>query len=247
MSKSENLELNRVAFRAPQIWKSDIDLWFFQVESSFITAGITEELTKFHCVVSALDVEILSYVRDLIKSPPTDKPYSKLKERITQQFSQSESARLRMLFQDLHLGDSKPSQLLHKMQSLADSDIDDKVIKTLWLQRLPEQMQKILSISKDNLSDLAQIADKINEVSGCHEISSVVNSSNIDMLQKQITDLTHKVDNLISLQNKTSRSRSRSKSKTRQTLNINKNYCWYHFKFGNKAHKCVKPCNFSEN
>ena len=36
------------------------------------------------------------------------------------------------------------------------------------------------------------------------------------------------------------RSRSRSKSKSRG------DQCWYHHKFGEKANKCIQPCNFQK-
>ena len=52
------------------------------------------------------------------------------------------------------------------MQILAENKISEEVLKQLWLQRLPIHMYQILSISKDKLSDLSQIADTICEVSG---------------------------------------------------------------------------------
>lgn len=40
-----------------------------------------------------------------------------------------------------------------------------------------------------------------------------------------------------------SRHRGRSKSRNRE----NSRLCYYHHRFGNKANKCVPPCNFSDS
>lgn len=249
-------EIARVAFRAPPVWKTEINLWFLQVESNFIMAGIEREITKFHCVIAALDMEILSYVKDIVENPPADNPYKILKERIVKHFTQSESSRLRTLLQELHLGDKKPTQLLHEMRSLAGSQISDDVLKTLFIQRLPINIQQILSISKDKLEDLAQIADKINEVSCFGTSSSEHNISSIDLrgLQSQISELSEKVEKLTFQQKNFNKGKFRQRSRSRSRSNSNnvnktseKQYCWYHFKFGKDAKKCVGKCSYSEN
>lgn len=245
-------EVARVAFRVPPIWKSDIELWFLQVESGFVTAGITSETTKYHCVVSALDVEVLSCVRDILIAPPADNPYTSVKQRIIQQFAQSENVRLRTLLQDIHLGDKRPSQLLHEMQNLAAGKVSDEVLRTLFLQRLPNNVQQILSISKDNTTDLALVADKICEVSNfsaqISEIKSPVSATEFHELKKQIKILTDTLEKLSVNADKrnlnTRRKRSRSRTRS-ESVAGSKPLCWYHFKFGDKASTCVKPCSFA--
>ena len=121
-------ELSSVAFRAPPFWKANAELWFLQLESQFITAGITSEETKFHSVIAAVDTEILTYVSDLVRKPPTTDKYEKLKDRIVKHFSQSETSRIRSLLQEIQLGDKKPPQLLREMRDLASDQLtDDKL------------------------------------------------------------------------------------------------------------------------
>jgi hypothetical protein len=86
-----------------------------------------------------------------------------LKARVIEHFAETETARLRALFQDLTLGDKRPSQLLHEMQNLASGQMTDDGVRALWLQRLPVNMQQILSVSTEKLDGLAKIADKISE------------------------------------------------------------------------------------
>ncbi|GFW84476.1 hypothetical protein TNCV_212801 [Trichonephila clavipes] len=64
----------------------------------------------------------------------------------------------------------KPSQLLQKLKTVATSDISDNLIKTLWLEKLPESIKNILVVSDENLSKLAVMADKISDMTPRTEI-----------------------------------------------------------------------------
>ena len=251
-------ELSRIAWRAPVFWKPDIELWFFQVESSFKTAGITSEHTKFHAVVSVLDAEVLSYVRDLVIIPPPEEPYTTLKKRICLQFTQSETSRLRTLLQDMYLGDKRPSQLLHEMKSLSGKQASCDFLRTLWLQRLPVSMQQILTISSGSLEELALIADKIGEVSECRseaavsqisdsnrEVANAGNSSELGMLKAQIQALQTSVDRLARSQGREFHDRPRRSSRSASNGNAQEQpCCFYHYRFRDRARKCIQPCRY---
>lgn len=43
----------------------------------------------------------------------------------------------------IELGDMRPSQLLQEIKSLATEDITDKVLKTLWLDKMPDHIKNI--------------------------------------------------------------------------------------------------------
>ncbi|KZC08088.1 hypothetical protein WN55_09980 [Dufourea novaeangliae] len=51
------------------------------------------------------------------------------------------------------------------MRSLATDDISDKVLKTLWLDKLADNVKNILLVSDENLEKLAIMADRIAEMS----------------------------------------------------------------------------------
>ncbi|GFY72531.1 uncharacterized protein TNIN_19881 [Trichonephila inaurata madagascariensis] len=88
----------------------------------------------------------------------------------------TEESRLKKLLTEMELGDRRPSDLLRQMKSLAGSSISDELIKSLWLQRLPQQTQAILSTSKDILNN-AEMADKIISVYSSSEVCSVANNN----------------------------------------------------------------------
>ncbi|GFT21973.1 retrovirus-related Pol polyprotein from transposon 297-like Protein [Nephila pilipes] len=76
----------------------------------------------------------------------------------------SENLQIRKVLSELQLGDDKPSHLLRKMKELAGTAINDDFLRNLWLQRLPAEIQTILSVSSEKLENLAKLADKIAEV-----------------------------------------------------------------------------------
>lgn len=243
----------KVAFRPPPFWDADPELWFAQVESQFQLAGISADITKFHAVISVLSPKILSVIKDIVIEPPASKAYETIKQQVLGHFAQSASVRLRQLISEIQLGDMKPSQLLVHMKNIAPENIDREMLQTLWLQKLPVNTQQILSSSKGSLDDLANIADKIHEVSGFQDppVASVAKTDEVSALRNEVRLLTEAVQELKRQRAGSSRRRrSRyrgSQQRNRYRGNTNGELCWYHGKFGKKASKCVKPCSFQGN
>ncbi|GIY23383.1 uncharacterized protein CEXT_50111 [Caerostris extrusa] len=131
------------------------------MESQFTLAGVTTETTTFQHVVSALQPEELAVVSDIILKPSADAPFTVLKKRLCAQYADSEAQRLRDLISGMQLGDRCPSRLLLEMLSKAGARINDDFLKSLFLQRLPTNVQQILAISNDNLDKLEEMAEGI--------------------------------------------------------------------------------------
>ncbi|GFV27791.1 uncharacterized protein TNCV_4178691 [Trichonephila clavipes] len=116
--------------------------------------------------------------------------YDIKQDKILQYFSQSDASRLNLLLHDLQLGDKRPSHLLSEMGNLAPSKLEDDLLQTLWLQRLPANLQQILSVCKASLDDLTQISDKVHEVSGndltVARIETKSNQIELDVLKAEM-------------------------------------------------------------
>lgn len=248
-------ELARVAVRAPPFWDSDPELWFMMLESQLKLSGITADETKFHTVIAALDAKVLSCVADIIRAPPIEKMYDTIKGRILGSFSQSEGSKLRVLLQELQLGDKRPSQLLREMKNLAAGKVGDDVLQSIWMQRLPVSIQQILSVSSDNLDGLALIADKVNEVSSFTPVLSAVTSEKSDMqsLRDEIAELRAEFGRVSRPRfrrfgkGKRDDSHSKTRSTSRTSNSAAGKLCWYHRRFADKALKCVGSCSFQGN
>ncbi|XP_029680861.1 uncharacterized protein LOC115246283 [Formica exsecta] len=83
---------------------------------------------------------------------------------------------------------------LQRLQSLATGQCNEEVLKTLFLERLPEPVRAILAVSQDNLTDLARQADAICEVT--KPVNAVTCNA---MTTKEMTVLEAKIDALHAL------------------------------------------------
>ncbi|GFU77474.1 hypothetical protein TNCV_3498471 [Trichonephila clavipes] len=69
---SETVEVARISLRLPPLWKSNVRLWIAQCDHAFTFSGISSDDTKYFALVANLDAETLSYVSDIVLSPPNN-------------------------------------------------------------------------------------------------------------------------------------------------------------------------------
>ncbi|GFX02171.1 uncharacterized protein TNCV_1750561 [Trichonephila clavipes] len=79
---SETFEVARIALRLPPFWKSNVRLWIAQCDHAFTFSGISSDDTKYSALVANLDAETLSYVSDIVLSPPNSDKYHTLSQRL---------------------------------------------------------------------------------------------------------------------------------------------------------------------
>ncbi|KAJ6642519.1 hypothetical protein Bhyg_07470 [Pseudolycoriella hygida] len=140
----------------------------------------------------------------------------------------SNHKKISKLLQDTVLGDKKPSGLLNEMKRLSTPEINEELLKTLWIKRLPTEVRVILSTSTQTLAEMSELADKIVEVANLSNVNAVSKSmqqtsdSQISSLERCIAQLTKAVDKL-NQRNSDQRTgpsnRSRSKSRGRSSDN----------------------------
>ncbi|XP_039303210.1 uncharacterized protein LOC120357244 [Solenopsis invicta] len=111
------------------------------MEAQFLTANITVDDMKYNYVIQCLDEACLAEVSDIVLNPPATDKYHALKDRLIKSFADSAEKKLRRLLNEIDLGDRRPSQLFRQMRDLAQSGVSEEVLKSLWLQRLPQQVQ----------------------------------------------------------------------------------------------------------
>ncbi|GFV27989.1 transposon Tf2-6 polyprotein [Trichonephila clavipes] len=258
---SETVEVARIALRLPPFWKSNVRLWIAQCDHAFTFSGISSDDTKYSALVANLDAETLSYVSDIVLSPPNSDKYHTLSQRLITQFSDSETRKIKKLLTDLQLGDEKPSHLLRKMKELSNGQLQDDFLDSLWLQRMPPHIQTVLSASSKPLDKLAIIADKVSDVVGASsticaattvsppsQSSSYSAQPTMDSLARQIQELSLQVAELTRERNSSrhqrySSDRRRSHSRSR-SVNRGSGICCYHRRYKEQARKCVSPCAF---
>ncbi|XP_058810340.1 uncharacterized protein LOC131675390 [Phymastichus coffea] len=257
------LGMDRIAFRAPPYVPNEPELWFSQLEHSFASAGITGESSKFSYMSGCLDPRYSTIIKDLIIAPPSETPYTTAKSELLRRLNVSQDAKTRRLLEDQVLGDRMPSVFLRHLRDLVGASVPETLLRTLWLGRLPSNVQAILATQKDTaLEKTAELADCIVETMhssplqfGQPQMAAVATATNamLEALTAQIAQLTQvfrqeiaevrreaREDRERPLRQRTrNRSPSRGRSKSRGSHSYDQ--CWYHWKFGAQATKCKKP------
>ena len=246
-----------VSVKLPPFWPADPEVWFAQVEVQFATRRVTSQKTRFEYVVSSLGPEFAAEVRDLLLRPPEENPYDILKAELVKRTAALEQRKLQQLISGEELGERKPTQLLRRMQQLLGDHLTagpdgNAFLRELFLQRLPPNVRMVLASADDaiDLQKLADMADKIMEVSTPSSVSAVSAPSNDDV--KQLRAEVERLATLVaSLTQHRPRRRNRSQSRDRrprspapQEQAASKTLCWYHRKFGEQARKCQPPCHW---
>lgn len=251
-------QVSRVGMKLPPFWRNNPSLWFAQIEAQFVVADIRIDSTKFYHVVAAIESDILSSVHDIILNPPEKDKYDTLKTRLIAQYAESESSKLRTLIQGLELGDQRPSSLLCKMRELAGKNFSDDLLKSLWISRLPSNIQPILAASNEELTALSAMADKIHELVLPNTINATSTSKCLapSSLESQVAELTKQVNELTTFlhssrpkfrdtPNRSPHLRHRSSSR-KKLKEPSDGLCFYHVNFGTNARKCKPPCSFNQ-
>lgn len=260
MSMNES-HVFKVGVRVPPFWAEEPEIWFAQVEGQFSMSGITSDSTKFNYVIAHLDNQHSREVKDIIVDPPATQKYEKLKTELIKRLSASNEKKIKQLLMHEELGDRKPSQFLRHLKGLAGTEVPDDFLKTIWTSRLPHGVQAVLAGQPiaTSLEDLADLADRVNDLaSPTPKVASVSNvpASLLSDLTKEVAELRKQFQNLASNRNSRSQSRSsqgRRSTPSRQRQRSQSNYrkfplCWYHGKYGEKASRCIRPCDYeSEN
>ena len=245
-------EVYKVSVKIPPFWSDRPEVWFFQIEAQFKIGGITSEETKFNYIVAQLEPRYVENIWDIVTGKSEQK-YADAKNRLLGLFQESETNRMKKLLTGMDMGDLKPSQFLQKLKTLATSNISETLLKTLWLEKLPDYMKNIILVSNEELPKLAAMADKIADMNPSRNVCAV-SASNADLLER-ISFLEKKISSLTmqSRQRSPARQpdRSRRRSTSRKRYNPKGSLCFYHFKFGEKCYpeKCKPPCSWkpSEN
>lgn len=263
-------------------WKDSPARWFAVAEAAFGLHRVTSDTTKFRHILINLDSGMLGVIGDLIDSPPQTGKYEALKNRIVTAFGESSETRLRRLLRGQSMGNEKPSLYLQRMRNLAGGQCNVSILRTLFMEQLPEQTRGILAMNDtEDLSALALQADRIAEVmlprieavntrttqnrelanglertSRRQSMDETIAGAETSSSKMELSELRASIEAL-SREVKNLRERSRSRQRTRQGRDRSKspwhntqgkdNTCFYHERFGDKARKCRKPCDWGNN
>lgn len=254
-------EIFKVAVRTPPFWPEEPELWFAQVEGQFANAGITQDSTKFNHVIGELDRHYATEVRDIMLNPPAENKYEKLKTELVKRLSASKDKKLKQLLMHEELGARTPSQFLRHLQSLAGSNVPEEFLKSIWIGRLPLGIQTVLAgrPKEESLESLMDLADRVHDLAtaapGVSAVGRDCANPSCSGLRREVDELREEFRRLGFKREGRSKSRRRSRSGSRRGSSSARSHssyrrfpiCWYHFKYGDRADRCIKPCDYNSS
>lgn len=248
-----------VTSRIPEFWTEMPRLWFAQFDSIMAPQKQSDEI-KFNVIVSKLNREAIQQISDILLQPPADKKYQAVKDRLLQVYEESAERQFQKLVGEMDLGTQKPSQLLRKMRELGrNTQVSEQTLKNLWLSRMPAAVRAVIAVSSDqDLSRLAQIADKIVENVSHGEIAEVSTNMQPNAVVADLVTMVHKLSlEIASLRTQVDRNnqgyrrrgssqnrgRNRSRSQSRARNPGDPNWlCRFHYRFRHRSNRCEQPC-----
>ena len=138
--------VNRVSMKPPPFCRTNPTVWFRQLESQFVLAGITNDTTKYHHILAAIPEDVA------INLPMEIEDYSSLKDSITQVYQKSKTELIEEALGTISLDGPKPSVCLLGIQrklSECHLTMDNDVIKHRLMQAMPISTCSSLSAHLD--------------------------------------------------------------------------------------------------
>lgn len=271
--QQQHNDLGRINVRIPAFWPEHPELWFIQLEAQFALQRVTSEITRYRWVIANLEPRYATEILDLITSPPENNPYSTIRLALITRLTESRQARLHQLLAGQELGDRRPSQMLRHLRSI-DSTVPENIVRTVWLDHLPEAVRTVVTTQMEMPADqLGQIADSVFDVVGGVRLAAVSNqradlqnnnnrpgiiqttpvpndnrsfNPQVSAIERQVAELTRQVTAFIAHDRRFNRSQPKPKAAQQNSNNGNNGrLCWFHFRFRERARKCIEPCNWT--
>jgi hypothetical protein len=251
----------------PPFWMDNPAAWFALAESRFRMKGMYEEWDRYDCVISALSKESLRMVMDVITAPPDDDPYMTIKARLLSSHELTDYQRIEQLVAMDSLGSRRPSELLaHMLEVCPAGEERSKFFAFFFLQRLPQELR--IMLGEDDHQEvhvMARKADKLWAIHG-HRLHGGVAAVQQETQEPAVNALRG---------GGSGRGRRGGPPKqggqSRQGSQNNKAHlppkgaaavggtapaalaresaglCYFHWHFGDQAHKCEAPCSWQGN
>ena len=220
--------------KIPPFWKDDPAVWFVQVEKQFEIKNIIDEATKYNTICFNLDTTAASLVRDMITTTPPNEPYTTIKTALISRSTPAKRERFRMLMNGTELGDQKPTALLREMRRIMGENLDiADFLRELFLEKLPQTTQAMLAAFPDKtIDEIAAMADEM-----------IISKPSVFQVEKYELSALKAEINALKSELKQSKNQGNMKDQDSSTDGL----CWYHARFGSKAHTCKQPCTYLGN
>lgn len=224
--------VNTLAVKLAEFWTDRPSMWFKQAEATFRRARVTQSYTKYDYTVMKLPRVVLDSVADIINrvDENTADAYEQLQERLCGDFGLSKWQMVARIVEHPGLGDNRPSALMNELLALLP--VEEKpgpLFLYHFLRHLPPDMKSILVHSgKKEPRELSEAADLLWDARGS-------SAGAVNAVAARGSSPSP------------SRRRAPGGRDRRRRSGTPGGLCFYHGRFGDKAHQCQAPCSWSGN
>jgi hypothetical protein len=237
-----------VSVKLPEFWMDDPEMWFAQAEAHFRRAGITVSATKFDYVLMQLPAKARTSVREIVRIADTlPDPYEVMKTKLTASYTKSRWRLVFELFEHPDLGDRRPSEMMDALLSLLPpGEPPGDLFMGQFLKRLPASMRSQLALEEfKNPAQLAASADSLWDARGSPQSSVSAVGRSVSPGRRDSASPSR--------QRVRQRSPDRPRDRRRPTpgpgsrVEQDSGLCYYHDRWGRRAHKCEAGCSWTGN
>jgi hypothetical protein len=246
------------AVRLPDFQADSPQYWFDCLDSTFATANITQSITKFHWAVSKLPFSLTPTIRPLTRNPTAvADPYKELKELLLQSYGMTDEQRTnKWLDYPMCGSDTRPSVLWDNLTALQPATLKEAQI-ALFIRKLLRHISAMINTrSFDTMLEMVQRCNQLWASQTPEEAASAAAAAAADPWQHSSLRNAHARRSPSPYRRKTpggdkagdkADRRRRSPTPGAAKGGRNDGLCFYHSRFGNKAHKCERGCTYQEN
>jgi hypothetical protein len=201
--------------------------------------------------VTALAEQQADRVKHIIERQATATSYGELRTALIASHTMTPFQQVDRLMNMESLGYRKPTELLAEMVKFRPSE-DHNFFAYLFLQRLPKEVRVLLA--RDDCKDMQALAEKADGLMALHthqgqEVAAIAADR---PAAAAASAGAADEDNFVAAINKSGRKQQQFKKKGFKKQNQSKQrkefeslqlpLCYYHVRFGDKAHRCNEPC-----
>jgi hypothetical protein len=236
------------AVRLPDFHADSPQCWFDNLDSQFATANITLSITKFHWAVAKLPFSLTPTIRPLTRDPTAvADPYKKLKDLILESYGMTDEQRTNKWL-DYPMCDSatRPSVLWDNLTALQPASLNEAQV-ALFIRAM------INTKSFDTPQEMVRRCNQLWATQTPEEAASAAaagpwqHSSLRDaQARRSPSPNRRKMPGGDKARDKADRCR-RSPTPGAAKGGRSDGLCFYHSRFGSKAHKCERGCTYQEH
>lgn len=256
MAESKPVIVSTISLLVPPFMDKDPAYWFELLELEFSCKGVTDDSIRFSFLTTRLPPNVLILIKDVVQRSAVGERYTMVKQAVISRLAPSERSRMSQLFGASPLGEKKPSALLTEMRNcVGNSLMDERFLRELWMQRLPEYIQGILVMAQAlPLDETARMADGILE--RYSQVPSPISSISSDPSgspRQPRSDVADAMAEIAALRRDFQRAtiaprqRSRTRSRHRSPTPGARPICRIHRKYGDAARSCHPPCFYRQS